>query len=94
MTASSFIHMVLSCVMRCRVEGLQAFHRLQPEWRGRVVQAQQVGREIHNHVAVGRVVRRHAGEDAREERRDNLRQQVDRAGLFTGMMVTKWPSYA
>src|SRR5471030_321877 len=65
-----------------RVQGLQALHRFQAEGRGGVVEAEQVGGKIHHHVAGGRVVARHVGEDAREEGRDQPCQQVDGAGLL------------
>jgi len=65
-----------------RVQGLQAFHGLQAEGRGGVVQAEQVGREIHHHVAVGRVVFWYFREDARKEGGDETGQHIDGAGLF------------
>ena len=54
-----------------RVQFLQAFHGFQSERRGGIIEPQQVGRKIHDHQSMRRVILRHFGEEAGEERPDN-----------------------
>jgi hypothetical protein len=65
-----------------RVELLQLAHGLEAQGRGRVVQAQQIGAEIHHHAARRRVASGHAGKEAAKERRHGAGKQLYHPGAL------------
>jgi hypothetical protein len=62
-----------------RVQRLQLLHGFEAQRRGRVVQPQQVGRDIHHHRALRRVAGRHAGKQLAQRRGRQARQRVHHA---------------
>lgn len=45
------------------IQRLELTHRIEPEWRGGVIEPQHVGGDIHHHRALRRMALRHAGEE-------------------------------
>jgi hypothetical protein len=65
------------------VELLKLLHGLEAEGRGGVVQTEHVGREVHDHGSVDRVVTGDLGEEAMEEGPYDLGQRRHHAALLS-----------
>ena len=68
-----------------RVQFLQLFHRLQAHRRGRVVEAEHVCADVHEHRAHDRVVLRNFGEQAAEQWGDDFRENLDGSRLLANL---------
>ncbi len=63
---------------RLRVQFVQLLHGADAERRGRVAQAQGVGREVEDHRAHGRVIGGHVREQPDHERPDEPGEQAEK----------------
>lgn len=74
-------HRVAGCVF-FRVQFLKAFHGFQSQRRGRIVQSQHIGRDVHENVSDDGMVLGNVREELAEEWAEAACQNVDHSAFF------------